>query len=272
MFFVASKVFWFFAQPSSLILAVLIAGLLLGRSKRWAQAGHRCTWTGMALLLIAGLGPVSNFVLLPLEQRFPAPHGKLPAGALAGIIVLGGYEDGRITDARGTLTLNDAAERITETALLAHRLPGVPVIISGGSGAILLEDKPAADAIAAYLSGIGIASERIRIEGLSRTTYENARLTRELMQPKSSQRWLLVTSAAHMPRSVGTFRHAGFDVIAWPVDFRTKDTSDAWRPFHSIHGGLKRLDEATMEWVGLVAYRLLGRTGDLFPSPLAPVR
>ena len=267
MFFVLSKTFWFFAQPSSLICAAIIFGLLLARSTGWSRTGNRLAWGGLAMLLFAGFGPLSNMVVLPLEQRFPARYGKLPEGLVAGIIVLGGYEDGRITQARGTLTLNEAAERITETAVLAHRLPDVPVIVSGGSGAIVLEDRPAATAIGAFLQTMGIAAARIRLEDKSKTTYENAVFTRTLVSPKPGDRWILVTSAAHMPRSVGAFRGQGFEVIAWPADFRTKDLGDALRPFGSLPAGLKRLDEAVMEWVGLLAYRWLGRTDVLFPAP-----
>ena len=267
MFFVLSKTFWFFAQPSSLIASAIVAGLLLARKPAWTKTGNRLTWSGLALLLFAGLGPLSNMVVLPLEERFPARHGRLPEGPIAGIIVLGGYEDGRTTEARGTLTLNEAAERITETAVIAHRLPDVPVIISGGSGAILLEDKAGAAGISDFLQSIGIAASRIRLEDKSKTTYENALFTRALMRPKPGDRWILVTSAAHMPRSVGTFRGQGFDVIPWPADFRTKDAGDAIRPFGSLPAGLKRLDDATMEWVGLVAYRILGRSNDIFPAP-----
>lgn len=267
MFFILTKVFWFFAQPSSLIVAALGVGVVLTRGTRWPRLGARLAIGGLVMLISAGLGPIANMVLLPLEQRFPSQQGKLPAGPIAGIIVLGGYEDGRITDARGTLTLNEAAERITETAILAHRMPGVPVIVSGGSGAIVLEDKPAAAAIGRYLQGIGIAPSRILLEDKSRTTFENALFTRQLVAPQPGQRFLLVTSAGHMPRAVGTFRGQGFDVIAWPADFRTKDAGDAWRPFGSLPAGLRRLDEAAMEWVGLFAYRLLGRTDALFPAP-----
>lgn len=267
MFFVLSKVVWFFAQPSSLMLAAIVAGLVLARGKRWPRFGIRLASASLALLIAAGLGPLANMVILPLEQRFPSQHGRLPEGPIAGIIVLGGYEDGRITDARGTLTLNEAAERMTETAMLALRLPTVPVIVSGGSGAIVLDDKPAAAAIGRYLEGIGIAAARIRLEDKSRTTYENALFTGQMVGPRPGQRFVLVTSAAHMPRSVGTFRGQGFDVIPWPADFRTKDAGDALRPFGSLPAGLKRLDEAAMEWVGLLAYRVLGRTDALFPAP-----
>lgn len=267
MFFAISKTFWFFCQPSSLITLLLIGGLLLARSQRLLKLGSRMAWTGLAGLLIAGLGPVGNLLILPLEQRFAENAAKLSDKPIAGIIVLGGYEDGRTSDRRGTLHLNEAAERLTETARLAHRLPHLLVIVSGGSGAVLLEDKPAAEAIRVYLEAIGIAPSRIKLEAKSITTYENAKFTRDLVSPKPDQYWYLVTSAAHMPRSVATFRAQGFNVIAWPVDFRTADSDDWRRPFGSIPAGLKRVDEATMEWIGLVAYRVLGRSNDLFPAP-----
>ena len=78
---------------------------------------------------------------------------------------------------------------------------------------------------------------------------------------------MLVTSAYHMPRAIGVFRREGFAVEAYPVDWRTRGASDLARPFVSLADGLKRSDTAVREWVGLVAYRLSGRTDDLFPSP-----
>jgi uncharacterized SAM-binding protein YcdF (DUF218 family) len=83
------------------------------------------------------------------------------------------------------------------------------------------------------------------------------------------ERWLLVTSAHHMPRSIGSFRQAGFSVDAYPVDFRTRGTSDLIRPFQSVSDGLRRTDTAAREWVGLLVYRLTGRIAELFPGPTA---
>ncbi len=267
MFFVISKTFWFFAQPSSIITMMIIAGVIFSHNVRFAKLGSRLALSGLGLLLLAGLGPLSNIVILPLEQRFADNAARLSDKPIAGIIILGGYEDGRTSERRGTLHLNEAAERLTEAARLAHRLPTLPVIVSGGSGAILVEDKPAAQAIRDYLIAIGIAPTRILLEDKSITTYENARFTHDLVKPSPNQLWYLVTSAAHMPRSVGTFRRQGFNVIAWPVDFRTADTGDWRRPFGSVPAGLKRLDEASMEWVGLLAYRVMGRMDELFPAP-----
>ena len=87
------------------------------------------------------------------------------------------------------------------------------------------------------------------------------------MPPKPGERWLLVTSAWHMPRSMGSFRAAGFPVTAYPVDYRTRGGEDARRGFLHTSEGLRRLDLMVKEWLGLLAYRLSGRTDALFPAP-----
>jgi uncharacterized SAM-binding protein YcdF (DUF218 family) len=69
-----------------------------------------------------------------------------------------------------------------------------------------------------------------------------------------------------MPRSMGAFRQAGFDVEPWPVDYRTRGSEDFLKPFGKVSEGLRRVDTATREWVGLLAYWLTGRTNALFPS------
>jgi uncharacterized SAM-binding protein YcdF (DUF218 family) len=143
------------------------------------------------------------------------------------------------------------------------------VIATGGIGGIWPGGKVGAGPVEAFLRDIGIAPDRIHLETTSRNTYENATMTREIAQPVAGQRWLLITSAYHMPRAVGAFRQAGFDVIAYPVDFRTAGWADLSRPFASLPDGLKRVDLAAKEWAGLLAYWVMGRSADLFPAPHA---
>ena len=71
----------------------------------------------------------------------------------------------------------------------------------------------------------------------------------------------------HMPRAVGCFRRVGFDVLAYPVDWRTRGAIDLVFPFATVAGGLGRTDAAVREWVGLVTYWLTGKTSELFPGP-----
>ncbi len=88
-----------------------------------------------------------------------------------------------------------------------------------------------------------------------------------MLKPVPGQRFLLVTSSFHMPRSIGAFRRAGFEVEAYPVDWRTRGWRDATQPFDRVSSGLSRADVAIHEWTGLVVYWLTGRSSELFPGP-----
>ena len=134
MFFYLAKIFWFFAQPSGLLLVMMIAGAVLLRTGR-TKSGRRLIAASVALLLVGGLLPLSNWLILPLEQRFP--RADLTAGDVTGIVVLGGGEDARIWIERGVHSLNEAGERFTEAAGLARRYPKAKVVFTGGSIEIL---------------------------------------------------------------------------------------------------------------------------------------
>ncbi len=117
------------------------------------------------------------------------------------------------------------------------------------------------------LEALGVPHDRITAEEQSRNTVENAVFSRLVAQPKPGERWLLVTSAFHMPRAIAAFRAAGFTVEAYPVDWRTRGPIDATRPFAALTDGLAMTDVAVHEWIGLLVYRLTGRTTELFPAP-----
>lgn len=266
MMFYVGNLLWVICQPSNLVWILTALGIVLMRWPRFARLGRRSAMTGLALILFVGLSPLGNWLILPLEQRFTTQRPDLWP-RIDGIIVLGGPEDGRISQARGQLTLNEAGERVSEAVRLARLLPDAPLIFTGGAGSIVRKEIPGGENVVAYWRDSGIAASRIRLEGRSITTYENAQFTRDLLKPRPGQRWLLVTSAAHMPRAVGLFRKAGFDVVPHPVDYRTQGPEEASRMFSSLPRGMQRVDEATREWISLIAHRLAGRTDTLFPSP-----
>ena len=150
--------------------------------------------------------------------------------------------------------MNGAAERLTGTIELAKRFPKARIVFSGGSGNLIQNGLPEAPIAGDWLQRFGIAADRITLESGSRTTDENAVFTRRMLMPKPGERWLLLTSAFHMPRSIGAFRAAGFDVEAYPVDWRTRGWVDAGVPFDMLSSGLARTDAALHEWIGLVSY------------------
>jgi uncharacterized SAM-binding protein YcdF (DUF218 family) len=267
VFFVLAKVSWFLLQPSSLMLGAVVAGAALWGTA-WRRLSRRLLWGGIAALFVCGLSPLGDVLVQPLEARFARPDPQGLGAGVAGIIVLGGAEDGRAADDRRELAgLNEAAERYTEAVALTRRLPAARLVFTGGSGALLRNEAPEADAALRLLEALGVPRERITLESRSRDTYENAVFTARLLAPKPGERWLLVTSASHMPRAIGCFRKAGFAVEAWPVDHRAPRQLDLTRWSSSIPDGLRRVDAVTREYIGLAMYYLAGRTDALLPGP-----
>jgi len=201
---------------------------------------------------------------VPLENRFAAPPDLPPR--IDGIIVLGGAVDEAVSGARGEIRLNRAADRLTSAARLAQRFPEARVVVAGGNRSVFAEEPAEAAIMREFLLERGIAAARIAVEPRSRNTYENARFTYAEVQPKPGEAWLLVTSAAHMPRAVGCFRAVGWTVIPYPVDYRTAGQLSVISEL-SLSEQLALVNGAAREWVALAVYRGLGRTAALLPSP-----
>jgi uncharacterized SAM-binding protein YcdF (DUF218 family) len=265
LFYYVSKVAWFFATPSNLLISLILLGLILGRFSRLRKFGMGVAITFTLVTLALGIFPIANYVLFPLEQRFPAfvDDGK----PVDGIILLGGSVEATDSSERGALISNEASERVLYTIELAHRYPNARILIAGGGGNMFVSGAAEAPIIAEYLSRVGVNPNRIIIEGQSRTTSENGQRSRELVKPQEGERWLLITSAWHMPRAMAVFEKAGFPVTAHPVDFRTGIGLANQRPHAFVSEGLRRLDVSVKEWVGVVGYYVTGRTDELLPSP-----
>lgn len=264
MFFILSKILGFFALPSNVLITIGLVGVLLLLT-RYRRLASWLVVTSLVLIAFVGMSPLGNVLLLPLEQRFPPWDPS--RGAPDGIVVLGGAILPELSAARGAVQLNESAERIAATAALARIYPDARIVFSGGTSAL----RPGAPVEAPFavreLEALGVARDRITAEEQSRNTIENAVFSRLIADPKAGERWLLVTSAFHMPRAIAAFRAAGFPVEAYPVDWRTRGPRDATRPFVSMLGGLGQTDLAMHEWVGLLTYRLTGKTAELFPAP-----
>lgn len=246
--------------PGNIIGLLALAGLLLMAAGR--LAGRWLLWLATLLLAVIMITPVSTWLLLPLEQRFPAP--AIPPTGIDAIIVLGGAMSPVGSAEHGSPQLNQEAERLTVVPGLMRHYPDIPVIFSGGSGDPREPDAREAPVAAALLTDLGVDMGRVRLEGTSRNTWENAVNSQPLLPPGG--RVLLVTSAAHMPRSVGIFRKVGINVVPYPVSY-SANRLEEWRFGLNLADNLEKLERAAYEYRGLIAYWLAGRTSALFPSP-----
>ncbi len=267
MFFVLSKTIACLLAPSNFLILLGLLGVVL-LAMHYRRAGVRLAITSLLLLAAAGFIPVGLLLGHLLEDRFP-PWKPAP-GAPDGIIVLGGAIDPELSQARGTPQLGGAAERITTVARLARAYPKARIVYSSGNSALFPTAPPEADFVLPIWERFGIARDRVTLERRSRNTAENAAFTKALVKPKPGERWLLVTSALHMPRAIGCFRRVGFPVEAYPVDWTTPPRLSLRRllPSFEVSLGLRELDRATHEWIGLFAYWLTGRTSSLLPGPV----
>ncbi len=258
----ASAHLWQLANPAFVIPVVVLLGVLLLWSP-WPRLGRAlATVAAIAWLAIACL-PIAAWLTLTLEDRFPPP-APVPE-IVTGIVVLGGSVSPGISHLRGLPALNANAERLVEFAVLARRFPDAKLVFAGG-GKDLSGRVPTEAAISLQiLDRLGLDTRRVLVDDRSTDTYANAVFTKALAQPVEGETWLLVTSAWHMPRAVGAFRAAGWRVVPFPVDYTTAGRVRVSLDFDPV-SHLVALDLAVHEWLGLIVYRLLGRSNAFFPA------
>jgi uncharacterized SAM-binding protein YcdF (DUF218 family) len=263
MLFYLAAIVGAFSSPSQILFVLTVAGtvLLAWRRRRW---GLRLLYAGVGGFVLLAVLPVDRWMIAPLENRFPQVTS--PPAHVDGIIVLGGAVDPQRTADHGIPALSWAAERMTTFAGLARRYPDAKLVFTGGSVELKSGIPTEAEVARTLFTELGVDQKRMIYEDTSRTTFENAENSYRLVNPKPGEVWILVTSANHMPRSVGVFRHVGWKVLPWPVAFKTPySQSIAVLGYFVTH--LAIVDLAFHEWAGAAVYYLTGRSDTLFPGP-----
>lgn len=263
MDYTLSKLLGLFTTTGTLLLLVLLAATFLLWSRRW-RLGRLLISIAMLGLAVLVFLPVEPALTGMLEDRFPQSP-PLPEH-IDGIIILGGMVRPSISHARGRPTFNDAAERLIEGEHLAHEHPEAKVLFTGGSANPWDPTLRESDFAAKSLIEMGVDPSRLIIEDRSRNTYENAIFSKLLAPDGGQGSWILVTSAIHLPRSVGVFRQAGWNIIPWPCNYLTGGEPE-WANEDVALLRLYFLSRTAHEMVGMIYYRLRGWSGSLFPAP-----
>jgi len=262
MTFIFGKLVWAVTQPGNLLLLCLLVGVfLLLRGRRRGELLVVISAIGLLLLAVLPIGPA---MLLALEQRFPRP-AALPE-KIDGIIVLGGAVDPAISRSYGETAFNGSVARVLGGIALARRHPEAKLALVGGEGGFFPVGVAESRATLGFVVDEGIAPARVVIEEKSRSTHENAVYAKEMIRPGPDEKWVLVTSAYHIPRAVAAFRATGWAVIPYPVDYKI-DPDTGLRLNFSLLDGLSAATLAGKEWAGLFGYRVMGWTRELFPAP-----
>jgi len=262
-FWILSKIFWSLASPEKLVLILLFAGtVFIWTTKQ--KLGRGLVSLSALMFFVLTLLPANIFILKPLEERFSVPS-ELPEN-VSGIIVLGGSEKSVITWTRGQPSFNEAAERLMAFVALARRYPLAQLIYAGGAGSLSQQNYKSNETARKLFKQLGLTVDRVHFDSKARNTVENAVNSFNLAGQKTEGNWILITSAFHMPRSVGVFRKIGWNVIPYPVDYQTSgELRFDWK--FSIMENFLENSRGLREWLGLIAYRMTGKTATLFPKP-----
>lgn len=261
MFVIASKAFWLVAQPLSATVTLVVLGAIA--SVWWRKTGRVLIVLGVLLLAVSSYTNAGALLIRPLEDRFS--RAALPS-QVGAIILLGGATEGPISAARQISEFNLAADRFTETLRLARQFPAAKIVVTGGVAVLVDGGEPEAVTAQRFFVAQGIAPDRLVLEAAARNTEENAELSKTLLAGIAGDK-LLVTSAFHVPRSMGLFRKAGVAVLPWPTDYRSTGRETLGIALASPVENLMTMSTAIREWTGLVAYHWAGKIDALFPGP-----
>lgn len=254
MFYILAQTFWFVCAPSHVgVWLALAAAILIYRRRE--RAARRCAIAAAAVLIVLGFTPVSVWLMHPIENAYPRP--TLPQH-IDGILILGGGMDAETYASRGVPNPDQGLARLVAGYEVARRHPEARVVFSGGPFPISDPDSEARVARDILLN-LGVAPARLTLETASYNTWENFTLARKLVNPKPGEKWILVTSALHMPRAMAIAAKVRWDMIPWPADYMT--AADSHFEFMQFTKNLDRADKAVHEWIGAIVYRLTGKAG-----------
>lgn len=236
--------------PFSIIILLLLTGMAMLWFTRKQKAGKIIVTSAACLLVILGYDYVPDLLLAPLENRYPPfslekNHNPIPP--VKWIVVLGGgYVNDRaipVTDQVSSSTL----KRIAEGIRIHKSMPGSRIVLSGGP---VYYSEPEANIMFKVTTIMGIDEKNIIMESLSKDTAEQALNIKRLL---GRDRFVLVTSAYHMPRSIRTFNSYDLSPIAAPIDRFVKKNDGDFMPrrLYPSLNGLNKTAIAIHEYLGL---------------------
>ena len=260
-FLFLSKLLPLFIYPLGLACILLLFALFLCfKHSRWVFIPVSLA---LAILLIAGNMRVSNNIIKSLEWQY-LPQGELPSAEA--MVVLGGATRS-IDRPRILPDLLESGDRLLYAAKLYQDGKAPLIILSGGRITWKGGEGSEAQDMATILEIMGVPKEAMILEPKSLNTYQNAVYTKQILEAKGIKEILLITSAAHMPRSLAIFKKQGIKAIAAPTDFLVSELDISQANYSSEGKIISLLPEAEYlyattrvlkEYIGTLVYRLRG--------------
>lgn len=260
--FILKKIIGQLFFPVPLCLEILIVGLLMLLFTRKQKAGKIIITIGVILFTLLSYPALSNTFLRRLEYQYPPLISTATSDFVPGevvpqvrwIVVLGG---GHISDPKIPVTsqLSDASlVRLIEAIRLHNQIPGSKLILSEGK---VFDPVPCAETMAGAAKALGVKPEDLILESESRDTIDEARIIKSIV---GNDKFILVTSALHMPRSMGMFKKLGMQPIPAPTGYRMKEKQGiSPSGFFPSSEELRKAEGVIYEYLGLIWAKLRGQ-------------
>jgi len=260
--FILKKIIGQLFLPVPLCLEMLIVGLLLLLFTRKQRTGKIILSVGVILFTLLSYPALSNTSLRRLEYQYPplistatsdfAPGAVVPQ--VRWIVVLGG---GYTSDPKISITsqLSDPSlGRLIEAIRLHNQISGSKLILSEGK---VFDPVPGTEIMAEVAKAVGVKQEDLILESESKDTIDEARLIKSIV---GNDAFILVTSASHMPRSMGMFKKLGMHPIAAPTDYMVKKSQGiSPSDFFPDSGSLRKAEGVIHEYLGIFWAKLRGQ-------------
>ena len=243
--------------PACLFLAIL--GLFCLWFTRKQKTGKVLLTMSTVLLGVFSYCSVTDMLAKPLEQAYQPVSDFQGLEDVKWIVVLGGGSSVDPSLPPSTYLSDASLIRLSEGVFLHNRLPKSKLVLTGRSGFEGI--RPVAEVMADTASEWGVESENIVLETNATDTKDHPVYVKEFV---GKDRFILVTSASHMPRAMGLFRKHGMDPIPAPTDYMVKEREGGLSPgvFFPSAGSLEKAERVIHEYLGIVWARIREQSAD----------
>jgi uncharacterized SAM-binding protein YcdF (DUF218 family) len=248
--FLLKKIISCFFLPLSIVAVLMVSGLIFLLLTRKKNLGKILLTLGTILLLLASYGLQNDQLAVSLENLYPPlldvkniNHSQ----DIQWIVVLGGGSQSHPRLPLSSQLSQTSLTRLLEGVRLHRMLPGSRLILSGG---VVFQSLPESETLAKTAVLMGVSENNIIKEDKSLDTDDQAKLISNILGPK---RFILVTSAIHMHRSMVLFRKFGMNPIAAPTNFMPvmRPKNDPRRFFPSPVS-IQKTEDTMHEYIGLI--------------------
>jgi uncharacterized SAM-binding protein YcdF (DUF218 family) len=244
--------------PTSLCLIFLLAAAVFQKRK---VVNRVFFWLAVAVIMVCGNGWLIGGLTKHLEWRY-LPANPVPEADC--ILILSGGILPKSAP-RQTVEVGDAGDRVLYGAYLFRQGKAPRIICTGNVGTGGIASRPGSEDMAEFLETLGVSKDVIITETKSEDTHQHAKNLSPLFQERGFKHVLLVTSAMHMPRSMGVFKRLcpGIEFTPAPTDFHaTEAAPKPW--YHELTAliptprHLLDFSEVMHEYLGMAYYKVRG--------------